>query len=48
MKFIASFIASVFVFLMLLCLITPDKTKYGIYTEPVKYWTDNEYFKNNF
>ena len=33
---------------MLMCFFTPNKDKYGNFTQPIKYWTDNVYFENNF
>ena len=29
-------------------LLTPEKTLDGQYTQPFKYWTDNQYFAQNF
>lgn len=31
-----------------LCVITPEKTNKGEYTNPYKYWTDDTYFNENF
>lgn len=29
-------------------VLTPEKTNNGEYTQPLKYWTDNTYFVQNF
>lgn len=34
--------------MMFICILTPEKTKYGEFTQPFKYWTDNSYFQQNF
>ena len=34
--------------LMWVLILTPEKTIYGEYTQPYKYWTDDQYFKENF
>lgn len=36
-----------FVF-MLIAAITPEKDKFGKYTQPLQYWTDNAYYEANF
>lgn len=33
---------------MMMCVLTPEKTNKGEYTQPFKYWTDNTYFVQNF
>ena len=33
---------------MMMCVLTPEKTNKGEYTQPFKYWTDNQYFNDNF
>ena len=33
-------IGMVFTTTMMLCVLTPEKTKYGEFTQPFKYWTD--------
>ena len=35
-------------FILAVSIITPDKDKYGNYTNALKYWTDNDYFMSNF
>ena len=32
----------------ILCLLTPEKTNDGKYTNVIKYWTDNTYYNINF
>lgn len=34
--------------LLMICLFTPEKTKYGEYTSPYLYWTSDVYFNKNF
>lgn len=34
--------------LMAISLITPDKTNDGYFTDPVRYWTDTQYYCDNF
>lgn len=34
--------------MIMLCVITPDKTNNGEYTNLWKYWTNNQYFYDNF
>lgn len=29
-------------------LLTPEKTRFGTYTDPILYWTNDTYFANNF
>lgn len=36
------------VMMLLMCIVTPEKTVYGEYTNPVKYWTSDAYFNSNF
>lgn len=36
------------VMMLLMCIVTPEKTIYGEYTNPVKYWTSDTYFNSNF
>ena len=31
-----------------LCVFTPQKTKYNMYTDVYRYWFDNTYFCSNF
>lgn len=41
--------ACVFMVLTLfVCIFTPHKTKYGTFTDPYKYWTDDAYVCANF
>lgn len=41
-------LGSVMLIMSVACLFTPHKTKYGEFTDVVKYWTDNTYFCRNF
>ena len=41
-------IALLMIMMLILCVITPEKTVYGEYTNPVKYWTSDAYFNSNF
>lgn len=41
-------VGMVFTTTMMLCILTPEKTDKGEYTQPFKYWTDNQYFNDNF
>lgn len=34
--------------ILVLLVLTPEKTKYGTYTDIIKYWTSNEYLEANF
>ena len=34
--------------LMLIAAITPEKDKFGKYTQPLQYWTDDAYYQANF
>jgi hypothetical protein len=34
--------------LLAVCILTPEKTKAGNYTDPIQYWTSAEYVKANF
>jgi hypothetical protein len=36
------------VFMLVILIMTPDKTSSGEYTNVWKYWTDNAYFNQNF
>lgn len=36
------------IMMLLMCIVTPEKTIYGEYTNPVKYWTSDAYFNSNF
>ena len=45
---VLSIIALLMVMMLILCVITPEKTVYGEYTNPVKYWTSDAYVRNNF
>jgi len=38
----------VFTLVFMLCLLTPEKTKYNTYTDPYKYWTSDAYLCENF
>ena len=33
---------------MIVCIMTPEKTNKGYYTNPYKYWTSDEYLCDNF
>ena len=37
-----------FFLFLLLALLTPEKTPRGQFTDPLKYWTDDQYFIENF
>jgi len=37
-----------FVLAFLMMIATPDKTDAGQFTNPIKYWTCNQYFIDNF
>lgn len=41
-------VGMVFTTTMMLCILTPEKTDKGEYTQPIRYWVDSEYFNNNF
>lgn len=45
---VACLLAFVLVLLLMVCLFTPHKTKDGQFTDPLKYWTSEEYYQNNF
>lgn len=45
---LANIIFGLLVLFIILGLLTPDKDKFGNYTQPVAYWTDNVYFESNF
>jgi hypothetical protein len=45
---VACLLAFVLVLLFIVCLFTPHKTKDGQFTDPLKYWTSEEYYQNNF
>ena len=34
--------------MLFMCVLTPEKTNEGEYTQPYKYWTDDTYFQQNF
>ena len=36
------------VLMILMCIFTPHKTKYGHFTDPYKYWTSEAYICQNF
>lgn len=38
----------VFVAIVLICILTPEKTKYNKYTNVYKYWTNDAYLCENF
>jgi len=35
-------------FVFILCLLTPDKTNAGEYTNVIEYWTNDTYYNINF
>lgn len=41
-------IALLMVMMFVLCIVTPEKTVYGEYTDVLKYWTSDSYFTSNF
>lgn len=34
--------------LIVISVITPEKTSDGYFTDPIKYWTDTQYYCDNF
>lgn len=34
--------------LIVISVITPEKTNDGYFTDPIKYWTDTQYYCDNF
>ena len=38
----------VFMTVVFVCIMTPEKTKDGVYTSPYKYWTSDTYYCENF
>ena len=53
MKKLVDFILTLIVgmivmFILFICLLTPEKTDDGTYTDVIKYWTDKEYVCSNF
>lgn len=36
------------IFVFILCLLTPDKTNAGEYTNVIEYWTNDTYYNINF
>ena len=47
-KAVGFVLAAFIVLLCLLCALTPEKTKYGMYTNAYKYWTSDVYLCENF
>lgn len=45
---VLAFIAMLMVMVFIMCIITPEKTSFGEYTDPIKYWTSDAYVRNNF
>lgn len=41
-------LASSIMLIMFVCIMTPEKTKDGTYTDIYKYWTDDAYLCRNF
>ena len=41
-------IAAFIMIIMFVCIMTPEKTKDGTYTDIYKYWTDDAYLCRNF
>ena len=41
-------IALCLVALFMLCILTPEKDRFGQYTQPLDYWTNSEYVKTHF
>lgn len=42
-------LAPILVFMILfIAIFTPEKDKYGNFTDPIEYWTNDTYFENNF
>ncbi len=46
--FVMGLIGMLLVMVFLMCIVTPEKTAYGEYTNPVKYWTSDVYVRDNF
>lgn len=46
--FIGFMLCMMITVLLVLCILTPEKTKNGEFTKPLKYWTDNQYVQENF
>lgn len=40
--------AAFMMLIMFICIMTPEKTKHGTYTDVYKYWTDDVYVCRNF
>lgn len=34
--------------IFLICILTPERDKFGNYTDPIKYWTSDTYLYTNF
>lgn len=47
-KLVSALILLVCTMLFMICILTPEKTNSGYYTDPYKYWTDDNYFQQNF
>ena len=47
-KILINIILAVVLLLCVLIGIAPDKDKYGNYTNAIKYYTSESYYKNNF
>ena len=45
---VLALIAMLMVTVFIMCIITPEKTSFGEYTDPIKYWTSDAYVRNNF
>ena len=52
MKYVTYIVLAFIVMLMgmvfIMCIVTPEKTSFGEYTNPIKYWTSDTYVRNNF
>lgn len=47
-KIILNMLVAVVLWLCVLVAIAPDRDKYGNYTNTIKYYTSESYYKNNF
>ena len=46
--FLPIFASLLIALLLVMSLLTPDRTNRGQYTNPFKYWFDNEYYQTEF
>lgn len=48
LKIVISCTAALMILFSALCILTPERDKFGNYTNPVQYWTNNAYFNTHF